>query len=170
MEDDNGCGFPALIEEFAFRKVIFGVMRQYGFWVAAMFSSSMFGLMHQNIIQIVFAFGMGLIFCYLYERTGSIVYCMLLHFINNGVSVALPYISGYNRYGLYIEIIVGIISFTIAILGMCYATKKEMIKRWLRNMDCERVRCCFRSVPIILYTVFCIGMSVFTIWIIIQEI
>ena len=44
--------FPAIVEEFAFRKVIFGVLRKYGFSLAAIFSSLCFGLMHQNVIQI----------------------------------------------------------------------------------------------------------------------
>lgn len=161
--------FPAIVEEFAFRKVIFGVMRPYGFFVAAMFSSLMFGLVHQNFIQLMFAFGMGVILCLVYEMTGKIVYCMLLHFANNAVSVLLPYIRGYEQYGVYVEVAIGIIGFVVVVISVSRRQEKWRNAALWREADWKGLKCCCLSVPVILYTVFCIGMAVFTVWLAIQS-
>ncbi len=161
--------FPALVEEFAFRKVIFGVMRPHGFFVATMFSSAMFGLMHQNFIQLVFAFGMGMILCLVYEQTGRIVYCMILHFANNAVSVLLPYIRGYEQYGVYVEVAVGVLGFVAVAISVLRRGEKWRNELLWREVDWKALKCCLSSVAVILYTVLCMGMAVFTVWLAIQS-
>lgn len=160
--------FLAIVEEFAFRKVIFGVLRKYGFSLAAIFSSLCFGLMHQNVIQILFATVLGVIMCYVYEHTGKLYYCMLLHFMNNGVSVVLAYSPGYMKYGAYMEAAIGIIA--IFIFGIAVIRRKIRFQELLqineqytyKNMMAD-IRCCFKRVPVIIFTIFCIGMSVLAI-------
>lgn len=160
--------FPAIVEEFAFRKVIFGVLRKYGFSLAAIFSSLCFGLMHQNVIQIIFATVMGVIMCYVYEHTGKLYYCMLLHFMNNGVSVVLAYSPVYMKYGAYMEAAIGIIS--VFIFGIAVIHRKIRFQELLqineqytyKDMMAD-IRCCFKRVPVIIFTIFCISMSVIAI-------
>lgn len=143
---------PALMEEFAFRKVIFGLTRKHGFWPAAVFSSVIFGLMHQNITQGIFAFGMGIIFCYVYEKTGRIWVTMLLHFANNAMSVLLPHLPVYDGCGPLIEAGLGVISAVIlTVLIVKNRTKFPRIsvpKEW------------FINVPMMLYSIICAGMAV----------
>ena len=143
---------PAVMEEFAFRKVIFGLTRKHGFWPAAILSSVVFGLMHQNITQGIFAFGMGIIFCYVYEKTGSIWVTMLLHFANNALSVILPHIPVYEGYGPLIEAGLGIVSAAIFAVLLIKNRKKlpriSVPKEW------------FINVPMMLYSIICVGMAV----------
>ena len=157
--------FPAIVEEFAFRKVIFGVLRKYGFPLAAIFSSLCFGLMHQNMIQIMFATVLGLIMCYVYEHTGKLYYCMLLHFMNNGVSVTLTYSDVYRKCGAYMEFALGIIAILIFAITISRRTIrfKELLQideQYTYKEMISDVICCFKSVPMVIYTVFCIGMAI----------
>lgn len=157
--------FPAIVEEFAFRKVLFGVMRKHGFGVAAVFSSLMFALMHQNFIQLIFAFGMGLILCKLYECTGRLIYCMLVHFLNNAYSVLMGAVPLSADIMKFIEIAIGIIG--IIVLIICIYTKKFNLKRFL-NYENElpaKIGVCFGKISVIIFTAFCLIMCVAIIFI-----
>ena len=82
---------PALVEEMVFRGYILGGLRPQGDGLAIVFSAVFFGLLHGNLLQIPFAFILGLIFGYLTVQTGSIWPAVLLHFLNNAFSVVLQY-------------------------------------------------------------------------------
>lgn len=143
---------PAVMEEFAFRKVIFGLTKKKGFWPASLLSSVCFGLMHQNFLQGIFAFGMGMIFCYVYEKTGRIWVTMLLHFANNALSVLLPHLPVYGGYGRLIETGLGIVS--AVILAMLIIKNRKRLPRIPIPKEW------FINVPMVLYTVICVGMAV----------
>ena len=59
-----------------------------------MFLSALtFGLFHMNLFQFFYAFGLGLLFAYIYMRTGRLRYPVLLHGIVNFLgSVVAPFI------------------------------------------------------------------------------
>ena len=78
---------PAFAEEFAFRGVAFQLLRPYGKTLAIFGSAFVFGIMHGNLVQIPFAFVVGLFFGYVVAETGSIWPAVLMHFLNNGFSV-----------------------------------------------------------------------------------
>ncbi len=80
---------PAFAEEFAFRGIIMGTLRKYGDVFAIITSSVMFGIMHGNIVQIPFAFILGLVFAYIDCKTNSIIPSIIIHFINNFYSVMM---------------------------------------------------------------------------------
>lgn len=156
---------PAVFEEFAFRKVIYGYMRKHGKIIAAVFSSILFGLMHQNLTQGLFAFGMGLLMCCVYEKTGRIIYTMLLHFLNNAISVLLPFIPKYKDYGGMAEAALGIIALitvTFILLKKDNRTKLADFSRSVWNVLKAGSRECFLTVPMSIYALFCIGMAAVT--------
>ena len=78
---------PALCEEFLFRGAILSNLAPYGRGAAILFSSLLFGLMHQNLFQIIYTTVLGVVIGYVYVKTKSIWCCVLIHFINNGSSV-----------------------------------------------------------------------------------
>ena len=156
---------PALFEEFAFRKVIYGHMRKHGTVIAAVFSSLLFGLMHQNLTQGVFAFGMGLLMCYVYEKTGRIAYTMLLHFLNNAISVLLPFIPEYKNYGGTIEAALGVIALVTVTVLLLKPSNRARLAEFLHHVRSAlkaRAKECFLTVPMVIYTIFCVGMAVIT--------
>lgn len=72
-----------IIEELFFRKILIDRLRGYGDKVAILVSSVLFGLFHMNISQIFYTFGLGLLFGYLYCRTGKVWLPILLHGLYN---------------------------------------------------------------------------------------
>jgi len=80
-----------IIEELLFRKLLIDRVYKYGEGVAIVTSGLMFGLFHGNFSQFFFAFGLGMIFAYIYCKTGRIRYSIGLHmFINTNGSVVAP--------------------------------------------------------------------------------
>lgn len=90
----SGAVAPALMEEFAMRGALLGVVNRHAGPRTAVFVSSLvFGLMHGNLVQIPFAFLLGLYLGYMTVRTGSILPAVLLHFLNNFLSYIMDYIT-----------------------------------------------------------------------------
>jgi uncharacterized protein len=80
----------AVSEEILFRGLIFGALRSYGpFWLAALFSSALFGLVHLpngSLAVVILLSLFGWLLAYLYERTGSIGPSIVLHGLNNALA------------------------------------------------------------------------------------
>ena len=72
-----------LVEEFIFRKVLIDRMRPYGEKLAVVTSALMFGLFHGNLSQFFYAFALGMVFGYVYLKTGRLRYSAALHMIVN---------------------------------------------------------------------------------------
>ena len=90
----TGAVAPALLEEFAIRGVILGVVKKhFGNGAAILVSSIIFSLMHGNLQQIPFAFLLGLYLGYITVYTGSVLPAVLLHFANNFISYALDLLT-----------------------------------------------------------------------------
>lgn len=77
-----------LVEELLFRGAIQGHLLRKGMKpvYAILIASAVFGIIHMNPVQIPFAFAIGMIFGWLYYRTGSVVPGMIGHFINNSIA------------------------------------------------------------------------------------
>ncbi len=78
---------PAFVEELLFRGLVLENLLPCGKTVAIFGSAFLFGMMHQNAEQLLYATGAGLVFGWIYVRTRSIWPCVLAHFINNFQSV-----------------------------------------------------------------------------------
>lgn len=117
---------PALVEEFACRGIILGLLRKFGDGFAIITSAIIFGVMHGNFDQIPFATVVGLILGYIYVKTESIWPCMLVHGINNAISVLLTYsvgiISVETQNAVYIMYLV--IAMLLAIFAVLLFSKK----------------------------------------------
>lgn len=80
---------PALVEEFIFRCVFFGAYRKRNILGGVFMSGLIFGLIHLNVNQCVYAVAMGIAFALLVEASGSIFNSVAAHFFINGMSVTL---------------------------------------------------------------------------------
>ena len=78
---------PAVCEEFAMRCCSLGLLKKYGKAVGVVGVSLVFGLLHGNLIQFVFATLVGLILGFVTVKTDSIIPAVLIHGFNNGMSV-----------------------------------------------------------------------------------
>lgn len=77
---------PAVCEEFAMRCCSLGLLKKHGKAFGVIAVSIVFGLIHGNIIQFIFAMLVGLILGYITVRTDSIVPAIFVHGLNNGMS------------------------------------------------------------------------------------
>ena len=83
------CILGPFMEEFMFRGVLLKRARLYGDRTAVVFTAIMFGLMHGNISQFLYAAVIGLIFGYVAVKTNGIRYTVLLHMIVNSYGTIL---------------------------------------------------------------------------------
>lgn len=79
---------PALCEEFSLRCCSLGLVKKFGKGFGVFCVSFVFGLLHGNVIQLVFATLVGLILGYVTVKTNSIIPAVLIHAFNNGMAVA----------------------------------------------------------------------------------
>lgn len=76
-------GFAPVFEELFFRKYLINRTVKYGEKTAILFSGLCFGMFHLNLFQFFYAFGLGLIFAYIYVRTGKVIYSIIMHMLIN---------------------------------------------------------------------------------------
>ncbi len=81
---------PAVCEEMLFRGVILhSLQTRYRVPSAIAVTAILFGLYHMSVIKFIPTGLLGLLFCIVAWKTGSIYPAMLMHFINNAISVII---------------------------------------------------------------------------------
>ncbi len=84
---------PAVCEEMVFRGVLVNALKHKGKVFAVVLSSVMFSIFHFSPSQLIYPICFGLILAIVYLRTNNILFPMLLHFINNALSLSIQYFS-----------------------------------------------------------------------------
>lgn len=76
-----------IVEEVFFRGLIYTRLKEgMSTIVAAILSAIMFGVMHGEIIWMLHAFVVGLVFVWVFEKTKSLLPCIVIHVVNNSIS------------------------------------------------------------------------------------
>lgn len=120
---------PAIFEELFFRKAIIDFLSPYGKKMALLISALLFGIIHMNLSQGLFAFIIGLIFGGIYLYTNDIKLTMLIHLINNGIGA--------------LEMILpeaGVIVTIIALLAICIVGLIILIVEILKKQTREKLK------------------------------
>ena len=156
---------PSLVEEFACRGLVLGILRKYGDGFAVLVSAILFGLMHGNFDQMPFAFMVGLALGYIVVKTESLWIAIAVHAANNFISVAFEYLlAGLSQnsqnliYSLYlmVALIAGVIG-AVSVSGEdCFKFIKSETESSLK----EKIKWFFTSPAIIIFTVLCVLESV----------
>lgn len=95
---------PAVSEEFVFRGVMLSSLRKFGDGFAVLATALLFGFMHGNLVQIPFAFIVGLVLGFVTVSTNSMLPAMLIHALNNSYSVLNDILyQNYKDYGMTSE-------------------------------------------------------------------
>ncbi len=107
---------PALLEEWFFRGLVQKrLIPVFGDKAAILLSAFLFGMMHLEPGQSIFAFGFGLFAGYAYARTGSIWFGAMIHLLNNAISIG----SGYWYLVYNSETVIWIFEiFTLVMMGV----------------------------------------------------
>lgn len=177
------------MEEYIFRKQIIDRLGKYGEKTAMLFSALTFGLFHMNLFQFFYAFGLGLIFAYVYTRTRMLRYPVIMHMIINFMgSVIAPLLltmldldaltaleNGQADVALLLDILPGLLlylGYALVLMGSVVAGFVLMMIRWKKREllpasqelpeGTER-KTVYRNWGMILFTVFCAIMIVFSL-------
>lgn len=118
---------PAIMEELAFRGVVLGLLRKFGDGFAVLISAGLFGLMHGNLVQLPFAFIVGLVLGYLVVRTNSLLPAIIVHFANNFYSCLMQVAEQYVTEQVFLILSYGsmLLLLTAAFFGARYLLKRE---------------------------------------------
>jgi membrane protease YdiL (CAAX protease family) len=86
-------------EELFFRGFLYRVLRlRMAFWAAALIDGLVFGLVHASSTSLaalpILAF-LGIVFCYVYERTGTLFATIAMHALNNTISYGVATDNGW---------------------------------------------------------------------------
>jgi uncharacterized protein len=83
---------PAICEEVTMRGIVLSGYDNISGWKAAVMTGLIFGILHLNPQQFLYAFVLGILFAYLVRITNSIFSSMLCHFMFNGIQVTSAYV------------------------------------------------------------------------------
>lgn len=82
-----------LLEEVLFRGAIQGyMMRRYNPWVGIVSAALVFGIFHFNPVQSAYAVLIGLVFGWIYYRTGSLLSVVVGHVLNNSMATVAMFL------------------------------------------------------------------------------
>ena len=146
---------PALLEEFAIRGVILQPARKYGMLFVIISSSVIFGIMHGNLIQAPFAFIVGMCFAFFAIKCNSLWIGVILHFINNGFSVLVSFLSKKMPEAtvnlIYYSIIGVVVTAGIACFVVLLLTDKQFFKKTEGNIAGEEATILSRGQKFVAY-------------------
>ncbi len=157
---------PAIIEEFTMRSVTMQPLRKHGEAFAIVTSAVVFGLMHRNAVQGIFAFIAGLVFGFISVSTNSVWPAVIIHALNNGFSVLSSVLNEINPE--LSEKVYSTIVTAVFILGIISAVpffkSKERFSVNKNNMfisSTDKAKAFFLSAPMVLAMVIMIFYTLF---------
>lgn len=90
-----GAFTPAICEEFLCRGFLLrGLRSRLSKWQSIFIAALLFGALHMNVYQFISASLLGILLAWIALESGSILLCVLFHFINNGLAFSILYLSG----------------------------------------------------------------------------
>lgn len=117
-----------ICEELVFRGLVFRRLREEtAFLQAGLYSSAIFGVLHMNIVQMLYGFVVGMMLAYLYEKYGSLKAPVLAHVVMNVVSI---FITKYKLLDWMMEDIIRIGSITV----LCAAVS-SLAFIWIQRIE-----------------------------------
>lgn len=115
-----------ILEELIFRGIVFGNLRKVlGSFVAILISALIFGSMHGNLVQFLYAALLGVAFAYIYDKTDTLWLCILAHSAANIFSLISTW-YGINRFLTQTETI----ALSVGVAGVLIGT--VVLARWKR--------------------------------------
>ena len=163
---------PAFVEEFAFRGVVMGTLRPYSEGAAILISSATFALMHGNFVQMPFTFCCGLVFAYMDIKCNSLLPSVIVHFLNNGLSVAADLLIAHGIMSeLVVNLLYGVIFIVTGVLAFIFIkdfTKDKEMFTLDKGSDIipfkKKITTICSSPTMIIFTVIMVLLSIMTLF------
>lgn len=152
-----------LFEEFLYRKLLIDRTAQYGDKVSILMSGFLFGLSHGNFYQFFYAFGLGIVFAYIYLNTGKLRYTIGLHAIINFMGSLLALQVAKSQILTYIY---GVLMLALVVLGIVFLIlfrrKIVLLGAWQEIPRGRRFRTLFLNFGMLLFFFVSLGMFLMT--------
>lgn len=172
-----------LFEEYIFRKQLIDRIGRYGEKTAIFFSALTFALFHGNLYQFFYAFGLGLLFAWIYTRTRRLRYSVILHMCVNFLgSVVAPWMLKQADYsspeammesaanmdpGIMTVALYGYLLIGLSIAGLVLLIRRR--KQFILQPTAEQLprgtgfRTSCLNPGVILFALICSGLFVFSL-------
>ena len=154
-----------IAEELLFRGIVLRTLQPWGKQTAIILSALVFGLFHGNVVQIPFAFAVGVVLGYV-AMEHSIIWAIVLHIINNFVIAdlltrlveLLP-----ESAGVMLENAIFLIAATVAVVVL--SVRGSEVAAYFKENRIPRVarRGAVTSVALIIFAVLMLAASLLTI-------
>ena len=137
-----------ILEEFIFRGIVLhGLLKNTSPWKAILISSFLFGFVHLNPWQFIGGMVIGIFMGWVYYKTHNLLYCMLIHFANNGFAFLLMQFSTpeemmnetlVESYGGMTNLLIIIpVSILVVIFGILFLNKQFTSQPILNHEDAQ---------------------------------
>ncbi len=114
-----------LIEEALFRYLIYNLARKFvNVWAAIVIQAVLFGLYHGNIIQITYAFLLGLLLGWIRKETDRFICCIAFHVLFNITGIILDRFSEIEQ-PLFIRILFMIVSLAVCVVTVFFIKERK---------------------------------------------
>lgn len=138
--------FAPLFEEWLCRGMILrGLLQKTGPAAAIIVSAAFFAILHMNPWQALPAFILGLLFGYVYYRTGSLKLTMLMHCVNNTMAVVLSKIPSLEEAEGFTEVLspwayVGVLVACMAfVAATCVVLRNIPLSKEGTRSNCDEI-------------------------------
>ncbi|MCI8711151.1 MAG: CPBP family intramembrane metalloprotease [Ruminococcus sp.] len=118
-----------IVEEILCRGIVFRLAKHVSvkFWVANVIQALLFGVLHANLVQGIYAFVFGLVLGYVYGKYERIWMCMLLHGVINFSSAIVSLLWGMLFLaGRGLAMTFMVVAMAAAVAGILYCIKEEL--------------------------------------------
>jgi membrane protease YdiL (CAAX protease family) len=153
-----------LVEEIMLRGIVLNRLRKYGDVFAVLFSSFIFALLHCNIAQIIYAFLPACVFGYVFLKTGTLKYTILLHMLANFFGMmAIPLLAASEN--IILVALAGLLVMAISIFGLVSflllynKLKIPCYQSLLPNK--KKFSLCFRAPGMLLYMLLVLSLTIY---------
>jgi membrane protease YdiL (CAAX protease family) len=125
-----------IFEEIFWRKQIFGLLlKKYSPVMAIVLSSVLFACGHLRVFDFGSLFIWGLLYCFVYYKSNSIEFSILLHSISNGVSFFVKRVFIDNELQFFKYTMIMVISAIVAYLVIAYLKRHASINNDYESDD-----------------------------------
>lgn len=116
-------------EEYLMRALVLGRLRRFmPVWAAVLIQAVLFGVIHMNVLQGIYAAALGILLGYLYVKYNSLTTCIAMHIVINSMSTLLPAEFGAD----WNPAVLGIIS-AVIVFGVLFVIARQKTRYIVQN-------------------------------------
>lgn len=146
---------PAVVEELLFRGLILKGLKNNGKVFSIIISAIMFALFHMSLGQLVYPLVMGTFLGLIMYREDNVIYTILIHAINNFLSLTLSYLNINLVFNHWTYILLAVILFAIYLGVLLYFVIRKNKNTYIKLEKTEQTYLIVSLViMLILYIVF----------------